>query len=894
MSPSSSPALPAALQSQPALQLALTAETLSPGQVKAALDEAGQWLDQQFLAGHGIRELIALRTAVTDRLLQRLWARHPWPGARIGLVAVGGYGRRELHPHSDIDLLILLPDDDASSYHDEVERFVADLWDLHLDISHSVRTVAQCCTDAAADVTVFTSLMESRLLAGCSALYASLMECIGPERMWPSPDFFRAKWAEQEQRHHRYGHTEYSLEPNVKHSPGGLRDIHTVAWIAKRHFGARHLQELLERDFLRQEELALVRSGQDFLWRVRYALHHVAGRCEDRLLFDHQRTLAKLFGYRDDDARLAVERFMQQYYRWVLAIGELNELLIQHYEQALLRAGEPETIIELTPRFVVRNGYIEARHERVFLDTPPALLEIFVLMGQDSRIRGVRTATARLIREALPLIDDGFRNNPRNNRWFLRLLRSPNRLDLQLQRMQRLGVLGQYLPEFGQVIGQMQHDLFHIYTVDAHTLEVITNMQRLLQPAVPELLALAARVIRQLPRLELLYLAGLYHDIGKGRGGDHSMLGARDAEAFCRRHSLPRWDTRLVVWLVEHHLLMSNVAQRQDISDPEVIHSFAQTVGDQRHLDYLYVLTVTDIHATNPRLWNGWRASLLSQLYTSTLRALRRGLENPIDRQEWIEEAQASALARLTEQGLAEADVRQLWAHTNDDYFLREQVEDIVWHTTAIVAHDADDPLVLIKPDADHPQGATQIFVRTQEHPSLFAVLAADLEHLQLSIQDARLYSATAGHIHYTFFVLDAGGEPLAGDRERMADIHRDLMESLRSARTDPDIVRRRTSRQLRLFSTPTETQVSRHPSKAQTVLEVITPDRPGLLARIGRIFVDHGVRLQNAKITTLGARVEDVFFITDLDGQPIEDLLRLEAIQAAIRRELDQQASGE
>lgn len=884
--------LPEALLDSDRLRAALAAGEPAAPLCRTALEHADAWLDQQFLAGHSIRELIRLRARVVDTLLQQLWERHAWPGDDICLVAVGGYGRSELHPHSDIDLLILLTDEHATLYHRTIERFVTELWDLHLNIGHSVRTLTECCTDAAADVTIVTSLMESRPLAGHSSLYKHLVHCIRPPGIWTSPDFFRAKWAEQEARHHKYGDTGYSLEPNVKHSPGGLRDIQTVGWVAKRHFGARHLQELLERGFLLDDELALLKRGQDYLWRVRYALHHIAGRCEDRLLFDHQRTLARMFGYRDDDTRLAVERFMQQYYRWVLAIGELNELLMQHYEEIILRADEPEELIELNPRFRVRNGYIEACHDQVFADTPSALLEIFVLMGSDARIRGVRAATVRLIREYRTTIDERFRCDPRNNHYFLQLLNAPHRMIVQLQRMKRYGVLGHYLPEFGQVIGQMQHDLFHIYTVDAHTLEVIKNMQGLLQPDVPELFTLAARVIRQLPRIDLLYIAGLYHDIGKGRGGDHSLLGAQDAARFCRQHGLPRRDARLVVWLVKQHLLMSTVAQRQDISDPDVIHRFARAVGDQRHLDYLYVLTVADIHATNPTLWNGWRASLLSQLYTATLRALRRGLEHPVDRQEWIEESQESALALLLQRGQPEARVRELWAHIGDDYFMREKVDDIVWHTEAMACHADSAPLVLIKSSPEHPEGATQIFIRAREHASLFAVLAADMEHLELSVQDARLYSATAGYVLYTFFVLDADGGPIGDDASRIAEIRSNLMESLHLAKPFPEIIRRRTPRQLRLFSTPTETHVFQHPGKPQTVLEVITPDRPGLLARIGRIFVEHGIQLQNAKITTLGARVEDVFFITDLQGHPIHEQSRLDAIQTAIRSELDQQAA--
>lgn len=889
------PTLPRELLDLEQLRSAFAAGTPIIPLYREALERASHWLDGEFAKGRYIRDLITLRAQLVDALVSLLWEQQAWPGDGACLVAVGGYGRGELHPHSDIDLLILLDGDDRSLYHNAIGNFITHLWDMNLHIGHSVRDLAECCSEAARDITIATNLMESRPLTGNRQLHANLMGRVGPPRIWPSPDFFRAKWDEQLARHRKYGNTEYSLEPNVKSSPGGLRDIQMVGWVAKRHFGASHLQELLERGFLTHDEFELLNRGQDFLWRVRYALHMVTGREEDRLLFDHQRTLAKMFGFEDDDARLAVERFMQRYYRWVLALGELNEMLMQHFDEAIVRACEPEMVMELNPRFRVRNGYIEVSNDKVFEKTPSALMEIFVLMANHSHIHGVRATTIRQIRKYRDLIDDEFRADPRNSRYFIELLRSTHKMAAQLERMKRYGVLGNYLPEFGQIIGQMQHDLFHIYTVDAHTLEVIKNMRRFLLPEAAQEFPMAARVVRRLPKVELLYIAGLYHDIGKGRGGDHSVLGARDAIRFCERHGINRRETNLVVWLVKKHLLMSTVSQRQDISDPDVIHKFALKVGDQPHLDYLYALTVADIRATNPTLWNSWRASLLSQLYMETKRALRRGLENPIDKQEWIEESQEMSISQLEGLGFAEDEVRTLWANTGDDYFMREKSEDIVWHTQAIAQHAAsEEPLVLVKPSLTLDRdGATQIFVRSRERDNLFAVLAAGMEQLDLSVQDARLYNSGTGYILYTFFVLDVDGESIGDDAGRLDHIRNFLLEQLGHAELFPDIMRKRTPRQMRLFSTPTETSVFRHSSKNQTVLEVITPDRPGLLARIGRIFVDFRIQLQNAKITTLGERVEDVFFITDTHQQPIENAALLSAIQAAIRKELDEKAAA-
>ncbi len=887
------PALPTTLLDTDALATELATGRPIP-LFKAALERAKQQLDDAFRTGASVRELVHQRARIIDQLLALAWRRQPWADDAISLIAVGGYGRGELLPHSDIDLLILLPDDGLDRYRDAVESFITLLWDISLNVGHSVRTIAEC-REAAADITVATNLMEARLLQGDPARFQALMAETGPDRIWSSRDFFRAKWDEQIERHRKYSNTEYNLEPNVKTSPGGLRDIQTIDWVAKRHFGTRNLDQLLDRGFLSFEEATTLRQGLEFLWKVRYGLHMIAGREEDRLLFDHQRTLSRMFGFDDDSKRLAVERFMQVYYRWVLVLGELNEVLMQHFEEEILRACEPEKVTVINPRFRVRNGYIEACNDKVFERTPSALLEVFVLMAQHDFIDGIRATTIRQIRNSVHLIDDAYRNDPRNTRLFMELLRSPGNITPQLRRMRRYGVLGVYLPEFGNIVGRMQHDLFHIYTVDAHTIEVIKNMRRFLYPEAMQKFPVVARVVKRLPKIELLYIAGLYHDIAKGRGGDHSTLGAHDAIAFCERHGLNKRDSNLVAWLVENHLLMSSVAQRQDISDPDVIRNFALTMGDQLHLDYLFTLTVADINATNPTLWNAWRASLLRQLFTETKRALRRGLENPVDKQEWIEEAQQTAIRQLESIGFDEDEVREMWANTGEDYFLRERPEDVIWHTQAIAAHgDSEQPLVLVRDRGEIlVDAATQIFVRARYNSQLFAILASAMEQLDLSIQDARLYQSGTGFALYTFFVLDASGQPINDDAQRLDHIRQALNRQLREGEGLPEIMRKRTPRQMRLFSTPTATSLFTDTSKNQTVLEVITPDRPGLLARLGMIFYQFGIQLQNAKITTLGERVEDVFFITDTQQRPIDDPQLCEAIQKAIKKELDEKAAA-
>ncbi|MEP1596680.1 MAG: [protein-PII] uridylyltransferase, partial [Halieaceae bacterium] len=552
---------------------------------KTLLANAKNYLNQRFEQGEDVGHLIRLRAQFMDAVLAALWQQQAWNDAELALVAVGGYGRGEMHLHSDTDLLILMGEDSAHC-EEQVGAFLTTLWDIGLDVGHSVRTVAECAENAAADITVLTNLMEARVICGNKALMQEVRDVTSPDKMWNSAEFFQAKLAEQRNRHAKFADTEYNLEPNVKSSPGGLRDLQIIGWIAERHFGVRSLQEISAEEFLNPEEMDILTRGRDFMWRVRWALHMVTDREEDRLLFDQQRTLAAMWGFEDGE-KLAVEQFMKVYYRWALALGQLNEVLIQNFDQAILHADREDAVREINERFEVCNGYLLARDVTLFEQEPAALLEVFLLLSSHEGISGIGAPTIRLIRDNRHRIDDEFRANPKHQAMFLDIMRAPYKLTRTLRSMTRYGVMGMYLPEFGQIVGQMQHDLFHVYTVDAHTLEVIQNMRRFNIPEYEERFPVSSRVARRLPKLELLYLAGLYHDVGKGRGGDHSELGAVDAQAFCENHGMSKRDTNLVVWLVQNHLTMSAVSQRKDISDPEVILQFAQHVGDQLHLDYL-------------------------------------------------------------------------------------------------------------------------------------------------------------------------------------------------------------------------------------------------------------------------------------------------------------------
>ncbi|MGI9336493.1 MAG: [protein-PII] uridylyltransferase, partial [Gammaproteobacteria bacterium] len=711
--------------------------------------------------------------------------------------------------------------------------------------------------------------------------------------IWPSREFFEAKMQEQRARHARYHDTAYNLEPNLKEGPGGLRDVQMVGWVAKRHFGANTLDELVSHRFLTSSEHALLIEGQDFLWSVRFALHTLSGRREDRLLFDLQRRVAQAFGYLDDDANLAVEKFMKRYYRTAMALSHLNELLLELFQEAILAAHEPTELHRVNRRFRTVNGALEVSDARVFARQPFALLELFLILQQHEDIEGVRASTIRLVRDHVHLIDDDFRDDLRCRSLFLEIFRQPRGINHGLRRMHRYGVLGAYLPVFGEVVGRMQYDLFHAYTVDEHTLFVVRNLRAFSDPTRRDELPLCSHIADTLPKPELLYLAGLFHDIAKGRSGDHSELGAGDAAAFCQRHGLSEYDARLVSWLVRHHLLMSITAQKRDIADPDVVAEFAATVGDQSHLDYLYLLTVADIRGTNPNLWSNWKGTLLADLYHSTARSLRRGLENPPDRETLIASSQREARELLAGAGVVPALAQPLWDTLGEDYFVRYSANEIAWHTAAILDAGPDAlPLVAVR-DA---RGGSEVFVYAPDRKHLFATTTSVLGREGLNIVEARVITADNGMTLDAYLVLDlhagSGTPPLTDpDRQRaLRDALACALESEQTARAV--VVRRLTPRKLESFDRPTDVSISPDTNHMRTVIEVNSRDRPGLLGRIGWAFADTGVRLQTAKIATFGERAEDVFYVTDTRNQPLEPA-RFDTIAEHIAQAIDAADDG-
>ncbi len=850
-----------------------------------AIREGNETLRQLFEQGESVVELVKLRVLLVDTLLIEAWKLKIPAGTDVALIAVGGYGRGELHPASDIDLLILIGDELHAQLPESLGGLLSFLWDIGLEVGHSVRTLDECTQEAQRDITIVTSLMESRLLIGPEALYQELSTATGPDRIWPSERFFETKWEEQKRRYLKYDDSISNLEPNIKESPGGLRDIQMVGWVVKRHYGAETMHDLVSHGFLTEAEYQDLMAGQEQLWRIRFALHLLTGRREDRMLFDYQRALAEQFGFRDDRQGLGVELFMQQYYRTALRLSRMNEMLLQLFQEVILLKSHLDEPRPINRHFQARSGFLEVVDEGVFKRYPLALLELFLVMQQHPELNGVRASTIRLIRSHRHLIDDKFRADLGARSLFMEIMRQPRGLTHALRWMNRYGILAHYIPAFANIVGRMQYDLFHVYTVDEHTLFLIRNLRRFAIDKHRCEFPLCNDIMEKLLKPELLYLAALFHDIAKGRGGDHSTLGARDALAFCQLHGLSYYDSQLVAWLVEKHLLMSITAQRKDISDPEVICTFAREMKTTTRLDYLYLLTIADIRATDPNKWNNWKNALLRELYHATKQALLRGLQNPQEADEIIQNKQAGARHLLESDGLDPARVNKHWLSLSLDYFLHRTWDEIAWQTRMVLtARPGELPLVVLRKSPT--RGGTEILIYGEDEDALFALTTGVLDQLGLNIVSAHLETADTGLMLNSFLVLEEDGTPVE-EAPRREEIQHTLRAAVNDLNPTNFQVLRRIPRQMKHFSTPTRIDFARDTSNQRTIMKLVTDDRPGLLSRVGNAFIACNVRLINAKIATIGAEAEDTFFITDRENRPLSEREQYVCLEQAIMEQL-------
>jgi [protein-PII] uridylyltransferase len=831
-------------------KLSLTTDALSSSDICLLSQSFNVWLQEQFSFEESA-DLIAARADFVDQVLTKLWSQHQLDEYQITLIAVGGYGRAELHPHSDVDLLLLTQSNIDKVLEEKISAFITQLWDVKLDIGHSVRSVKECIKQAIKDVTVATNLMEMRLICGNDALSQQLQSLLNEDTFWTSKKFFIAKRVEQEKRHQQYHGAAYTLEPNLKANPGALRDIQTIGWVAKRHFAADSLEELVEHDYLTRNEFFELLECQNYLWRMRFALHFVAGRSENRLLFDYQADVATLMGF-GDQGKAPVERMMKRFFRIIGRVAELNTMLLQHFEQAILRQDDSIKITTIDKDFYYSNGLIQSDNARIFMN-PVKIIKIFLLIAQHNEIKGIHSQVLRLLRNARRRLISGLCDYAENRRLFIEIIRHPRGL-------------GAYLPEWRNIVGQMQFDLFHAYSVDEHSYRLIKNLYRFSQPEHNHQFPLCSKIVQRNRKPEVLFLAGVFHDIAKGRGGDHAELGAIDALAFSKTHKLNAHDGRMISWLVKHHLLMSVTAQRRDISDENVIQTFGEIVRDEAHLDFLYCLTVADMRATNESLWNGWKANLLEELYFNTKRAFRRGLEKPVDLRSKIRENQRLAIEQLTTVNIEKSAVSDLWHDFKTDYFLRYTPDQIAWHCQNILKHHSDEPLVIISPTPY--RGGTQVFVYTKAHNTIFASTVALLTTKKLSIHDAKIITSKSGYTLNTFVILDQRGKAIK-DQNRTAEIAQSIALTL-TEKTLTKIEIQPISKRLKHFKTPTRVNFIKTNGKRGSLLEIVSTDRSGLLAIISRIFRDKNINIHSAKITTFGEKIEDVFTISNSNNQAL------------------------
>lgn len=844
--------------------------------LKQAVTDIDEGLKRYYENGTDVTAIVCGRAHLIDQLIDTIYNDHfNNLDQDIAIIAVGGYGRGELHPKSDIDLMLLLDEAESEKTKDLIETFLMLLWDIHLEIGHSVRTVAECVEESEKDITVATNIMEARLLAGSKALYESMKEKTSVDHIWDSKSFFQAKLEEQIQRNGKYNDTAYNLEPNIKESSGGLRDIQMIGWVAKRHFNADSLADLVNEGFLLDDELATLLDGQHLLWRIRCSLHYLAGRREDRLLFDYQRDLAREFGFEDNTENRnneAIEQFMQQYYRTVIELERLNEMLLQHFREAIIYADVDTDAEMINNSFQVRDGYIETTNSDVFAKNPCAILELFVILQDYPDIQGVRAATIRQVRKYRHLIDDKVRQSPRAHQLFLKIISNSRGVTSELRRMNRYGILAAYIPAFDSIVGRMQYDLFHAYTVDQHTLFVIRNMRRLSVPSHCHEFPLASGVYQHLPSPALLFLAGLFHDIAKGRPGDHSEVGAEDAKEFGKLHQLPEKDYELISWLVKSHLLMSATAQRKDISDPDVISEFAEYVSTLERLDYLYLLTISDIRGTNPKQWNDWKDKLLAELYNKTASVLNKGIGSQNDKETNILEIQTAALRRLEAIGINSYQTEGLWDTLGTEYFQSHTPNEIVWHTSLINEAKQDGQLTepLIKTRVDKSSNSIELLVYMKDRNHIFHDVVTVLGSSEVDIVKAQIINATDDYALETFRLIPVNlihSELSLAAETITALLVTALSKEEALPNSGPGNIRKN-----KYFSSPTVISFKTMDENNSTLIAIETIDRTGVLGNIAQSFIDCEIKIIGAKIATAGEKAIDYFIISTLDNKPLSE----------------------
>ena len=836
---------------------------LTPNAVKIEREHLKQFELENF-SRYSIFELIENRSDFYDALLIQLWQEMELSEQLgISLIAVGGYGRREMFPLSDLDFLILVERTPIPEIEEKITQFIQFLWDCGFEVGNSVRTLEQCESEGKQDITIATNLLEARFLTGNRPHFDALNELVKNADFWSKEDFFNAKVQEQIERYQRYHNTAYNLEPDIKYSPGGLRDLHLLYWVALRHSGALTLEAILQSGFIYPQEYQQLQESRAFLFKVRFALHLILKRYDNRLLFDRQIKVSELLGFRGEGNQ-AVEKMMKCFFQALHRISLISNLLIQHYRENVLSSNQDSVIHQLDDDFQLINQCLCLRNSRAFQEKPERILDLFFYLTQYEQA-DIHSDTLRQLQITLDQLPQKLCEIPAAREKFLRLFNQPNTIKRAFIPMHQYGVLTAYLPQWQAIEGLMQFDLFHIYTVDEHTLRVMLKLESFLSQESAQEHPIAHRIFSQLSDRTLLYIAALFHDIAKGRGGDHAELGAEDVADFAQLHGLDRREIDTLAWLVKSHLLMSITAQRRDIHDPEVVMNFAEAVQNQVRLDYLTCLTVADICATNGNLWNSWKRSLFASLYEFTEQQFAQGIKELLDYSEKSEENRKLAQQILTQDysDIAPISIEKLWTRCPEDYFVRNTPKQIAWHTSLLV--DFAEAL-LVKISNRFSLGGTEVFIYCQDQPHLFNKVVSTIGAKKFSIHDAQIITTQDGYVFDSFIITELNGELVEFDRRR--ELEQALTLALQSEKSPALSIA--PNRQLQHFTVQTDVRFLHENKKEHTEMELVALDKPGLLAQVSQIFSELNLNLLNAKITTVGEKAEDFFILTNQLGKAL------------------------
>ena len=829
---------------------------------------------------NNILNILNARSNINDALILYTSEKFNISNDEISLIAVGGYGRKEFYPKSDTDLLILINDQKKDQHKKNISHFLAYLWDIGIEVSHSTRTIKECITEGSRDISIATTLLESRYISGSKKMFENLIKTIDESKsFWSNKDFYQEKVDEQIKRHLQFNNTAYNLEPDIKNGPGSLRDLHTIFWLCKKFLGIDQIEELLNHNILTEKQLQQLINSRNFLSLIRYSLHSETKRAENRLLFEYQKKLAKQLNYEDQDHLIGVEIFMQDYYKSASTISRMNEIILQTLKQQFLEISENK-VKDINQNFQIKNQLVGLKDDISFKDKPALLLEIFLLFQKNKDIEGIDAKTIGLITNNLQLINKDFRRKIEHKEIFLEILKAPEGVTHELRRMNLYGVLGHYVPAFGLIEGRMQYDLFHAFTVDEHTLFVVSNLRRLALTRFNHEFPEDSQKMQAIESPEILYIAGLFHDIAKGRGGDHSIIGAEEAEVFCLDHGLTNYDSKVVSWLVMNHLVFSLTAQKKDIYDPNVIRDLALLIGDELRLDYLYLLTVCDVRATNPTLWNSWKKRLFDDLYLLTKKALREGLEEPIDKEELIREKISLTKNELNNHEFQ--NVENFLSYFDDDYFIKFNMNEILKQSLVMINRNIPNKAQdIIDISAIDNEDYFYAFVFTQIDNESFYKITSIFEQEGVSVRDAKVVRVNEEYCIYSFY-FDHMRTMKDEINQKNEAINKYINEAMASDSFSAQSSSQILSRRLRSFDKKVDISFSEDLIHNRTVMEITCIDRPGLLSNISKIFKEESIWIQSAKIATIGEKADDIFYLNNSKKECIDQSI-YESLKAKI-----------